>query len=270
MTIEPRKVAVAILLATFVVGPAVAQEKPKGKQETKKVGADKSMEATGKAEKQAKDIFYRPEPPAPQQPAPLGLRYQILLRRGDYISFVPEGYQFHSGDQFRIVFQANADGYCYIFNRGTSGKGHVLFPDPRINGGRNRIPAHTDYVVPATGWFEFDRLPGTEELFVFFSHKPLHQLDHPTASPTIEWTVWQETIGVLIEQRTERVKSGDTKDIVYVEEGQTVVPQPTLPQPEQPPATPAPQPNYSPATYVATQSNNADELLIHTIKLNHN
>ncbi len=268
MKTAPTRIALAVLLGIFAVSTTVAQEALKARQETERRRAAKSTAARKQPKKQAKDIFYRPPPAASQRPTPIGLRYQILLRRGDYVSFVPEGYQFRSGDQFRVVFQANAEGYCYIFNRGTSGKGHVLFPDPRINGGDNRVPAHTDYVVPGAGWYEFDEMPGIEELFVFFSHESQAQLVKPVLSVTIEQTVWQETIGVLIQQHTERVECGDTKDIVYVEEGQTVVPQSTRPELDEQPATF--QPNYCPATYVATQSSDADELLIHTIKLSHN
>lgn len=231
-------------------------------------------------QKRAKDIFYRPDPPAAQQPAPLGLNYKILLKRGDMVGFVPEGYQFKSGDQFRIYFQSNSEGYAYIFNRGTSGQGSVLFPDPRINGGQNKIPAYTEYVVPAAGWFEFDAKPGIEELFVFFSAKPLAQLDRPVQQRTIEQTFWQQTVTTMIERRSESIKSGKTKDIVYVEGAESVTPAVAgNPPPAQPAPQPQPQPNPGggPVTingcasyYVATQTQEPEGFLIHTIKLNHN
>ena len=265
MTKALKRLTIAILAGILPGGVAVADEKdPKGE--------DAIME------KQAKDIFYRPPASAPSQPAPLALRYQILLRRGDYVSFVPDGFQFVSGDQFRVIFQSNGDGFAYIFNRGSSGQGHVLFPDPQINGGQNHIPAYTDYVVPAAGWYEFDRLPGVEELLVFFSPKPLAQLDGPAASGTIEQRAWQQVVTTMVETHAD-------KDIVYVEEGQAVVPaappaqrpQPATPAPPpdsplvQPPAQqPQPQPNYCPATYVGNVGPSPNPLLIHTIKLRHN
>lgn len=272
MTQTLTKLTIVILAGILSGGVVVADEKDtKGKD--------------ARTEQQAKDIFYRPPASAPSQPAPLALRYQILLRRGDYVSFVPDGFQFVSGDQFRVIFQSNGDGFAYIFNRGSSGQGHVLFPDPQINGGQNHIPAYTDYVVPAAGWYEFDRLPGVEELLVFFSPKPLAQLDGLAASGTIEQRVWQQVVTTMVETHA-------GKDIVYVEEGQTVVPatppaqwvQPATPAPPpdspsaqtpvqtpvQTPQQPQPQPNYCPATYVGNVGPSPNPLLIHTIKLRHN
>lgn len=276
MTKTFEKLAIAILAGTLSSGVAVA-----GEQHTK------GREATSRT---AKDIFYRPPASAPSQPAqrvqpaPLALRYQILLRRGDCVSLVPAGSQFVSGDQFRLIFQSNVDGFAYIFNRGSSGRGHVLFPDPQINGGRNHIPAYTDCVVPAAGWFEFDKLPGTEELLVFFSSKPLTRLDGLAVSGTIEQQVWQQVVTTMVETHT-------TKDIVYVEEGQTVVHapppaqrvQPAPPVPGRPsvhvsapPQQSRPQPNCSPArwaapcTYVGNVEACPNPQLIHTIRLSHN
>jgi len=273
--------ALVVAVGAVSGAPVIAQQQ-KADSPDEKVSAKE-----GKSDRNAKDIFYRPDPPAPAQPAPLALRYQILLRRGDYVSFVPERYEFLSGDQFRIIFQSNADGYAYILNRGTSGQGHVLFPHPQINGGQNRIPTHTDYIVPATGWYEFDALPGVEELFIFFSPRRIAQLDRASSSGMIEQRVWQQVVTTMIQTRSKDVKAGKIKDIVYVEEGQTVVPapappqrpqtQPTPPPPPQrpqtrptPPPPPQPMPNYSPATYVGSLRQQRAQLLIHTIRLRHN
>ncbi len=287
MTKTFERLAIAILAGTLSNGVAVA-----GEQHTK------GREATSGT---AKDIFYRPQASAPSQPAqrvqsaPLALRYQILLRRGDCVSIVPAGSQFVSGDQFRLMFQSNVDGFAYIFNRGSSGRGHVLFPDPQINAGQNHISAYADCTVPSTGWFEFDRLPGIEELLVFFSSRPLTRLDGPlggldglAVSGTIEQQVWQQVVTTMVETHT-------TKDIVFVEEGQTVVPTPPLAQRVQPASPPAqrvqptppvlgrpsvqlyaqppqsrPLPNCSPATYVGNVEACPNAQLIHTISLRHN
>lgn len=265
MTKTLETLAIAILAGTLSGGMAVAgEQRPEGREATSWT---------------AKDIFYRPPASAPSQPAPLALRYQILLRRGDCVSIVPAGSQFVSGDQFRLIFQSNVDGFAYIFNRGSSGRGHVLFPDPQINGGQNHISAYADCTVPCTGWFEFDRLPGIEELLVFFSSKPMARLDSLAVSGTIEQQVWQQVVTTMVETHT-------TKDIVFVEEGQTVVSasspaqrvQPAPPAPGRPSmhVSAQPQPNCPPArraapcTYVGNVEACPNPQLIHTIRLSHN
>lgn len=56
----------------------------------------------------------------PPDPAPVDGKAPGGLKRGELVTFVPEGYQFLSGDQFRIFFEANQEGYAYVFNRGTT------------------------------------------------------------------------------------------------------------------------------------------------------
>ena len=255
----------AVALATVMLGLTGAASAEAAKE---------SPGVISNVAKMVKDIFYVPEAqpmaaPTPAQPLELALKYKILLRRGDYVSIVPETFVFTKGDQFRLIFEGNATGHVYIFNKGTSGSGAVLFPDKRINGGHNVIAAHVETVVPGAGWYEFDEKPGTEQLFVFYSPKKLADLEAPVRTGEVQETLWQQVVTTMMERRTRSVKAGTTKDIVYVEEGQTVVPEAPAPATPAAPVIAAAQPNYSTATYVGTQTSEPDGLLIHVIKLNH-
>jgi Protein kinase domain/Domain of unknown function (DUF4384) len=118
----------------------------------------------------------------------VGLRYRIVQRTcgtaaaGTCMNEAerevdPQTTEFHNGDSIRLVFESNTDGYLYVVEEGTSGRWIVLFPDARINGGRNQIEKFKDYKIPsAEGVFTFNERAGTERLFVFLSKEPLAQL----------------------------------------------------------------------------------------------
>ena len=65
----------------------------------------------------------------------------------------------------------------------------MLFPDPRINRGSNRVIRHSEYAVPAVGWFVLDAIPGTEELLVMLAPKRLDGINFPpgAAVPVAQW-----------------------------------------------------------------------------------
>ncbi|MFA5865988.1 MAG: DUF4384 domain-containing protein [Phycisphaerae bacterium] len=235
----------------------------------------KAANEPGSKGTQVKDIFYVPDvapvPPGPSAPLRLAVKYKILLHRPGFTGTVPETYPFQKGDRFQIIFEGNAKGYIYLFNKGTSGRSVVLFPDKRINHGVNLIPSHIETVIPATGWYEFDEKTGTEEVYLFYTPKKIQDLEAPVASGVIPEAVWQGTVKPMMEQHAKRVSSGATKDIIYVEDGLNVKPSPSSPQlkPERFNCIPATQPNTVTATYAATQTTDGDGLLIHEIKLCH-
>jgi hypothetical protein len=55
-----------------------------------------------------------------------------------------------AGDQVKIAITANQDGYLYIINQSQGKDGVVIFPDPRINKGMNKVKANQQYLVPQT------------------------------------------------------------------------------------------------------------------------
>jgi hypothetical protein len=107
---------------------------------------------------------------------PLGLKYYILLKDRDTIRHV-NYHSFRGGQQIRLVFSSNMDGFIYIIERGSKGTKRLLFPDPRINQGINVLRAYQEYELPADGFFAFDETTGKETLDVFLSPTPLSELD---------------------------------------------------------------------------------------------
>ncbi len=127
-----------------------------------------------------------------------GLRYRLTRLTADGVEGDVDASTttFHSGDRVRFTFEANINGYLYVVQRGSSGRWTVLFPGPRINGGKNTVGRLAQYQVPSNDWFLFDDNPGKEELFVFLSREPMQQLpgfDQPvTRTETVVESVVQD------------------------------------------------------------------------------
>jgi hypothetical protein len=144
--------------------------------------------ATGAAARQkenARDLFYaRPANTAAGQEAWAGVRTSIVLRTAGengecVVREVSEGDRFHNGDRFRLRVQANGDGYLYVFLRGDEGEAKVLFPYNTPKGRVNKVKRFQPRSVPAaeTDWFRFDEDAGIERVYLFYSQKPLAELD---------------------------------------------------------------------------------------------
>ncbi|MCX7016116.1 MAG: DUF4384 domain-containing protein [Candidatus Sumerlaeota bacterium] len=149
----------------------------------KKAGEAKGKPAAAASGQQAKDLYYESGGSQPGAPPRIGLRYKIILKDldGD-IRTVTDRFKFSTGDSIRFVFESNIDGYLYIYHKGASSKGVQLFPDPRINEGRNKIKKYTEVTIPPRvgqdkGWFKFDKKTGKEELYIFLAPKPIDSLN---------------------------------------------------------------------------------------------
>jgi hypothetical protein len=124
-------------------------------------------------------------------PAPLGLRYSILLSRegADYREVDAESV-FRSGDRLKIQVEANTGAYLYVVARGSSGNWSVLFPTTEVENGSNFVAPFRPYLVPATGRFYFDDQAGEEKLFLVLARKPEANLEDiiykiNTPAPTV-------------------------------------------------------------------------------------
>jgi len=106
-------------------------------------------------------------------PAPLGLRYSILLSRdnGPYKE-VDTDSTFRSGDRLKIDVESNDGAYLYVVSRGSSGNWSVIFPTKEVDNGNNFISPYRPYTVPNSGRFYFDDQAGEEKLFIVLSRKP--------------------------------------------------------------------------------------------------
>jgi len=57
---------------------------------------------------------------------------------------------FHVGDRLRLAVRTNQDGYLYIIHQASpSSPGQIIFPDSRINGGRNDVGKQQELILPS-------------------------------------------------------------------------------------------------------------------------
>ncbi len=111
----------------------------------------------------------------------IGLGYTVYQRdaSGNPVR-ASQSREFHQGDAVRLVVESNIDGYLYVFHTENDGQSQMIFPDARLNEGRNNIAAHVPYEVPSSReanpnlrWFIFDEKPATERLYLVVTKRPL-------------------------------------------------------------------------------------------------
>ena len=124
----------------------------------------------------------KPAPTTAPMPAsgapPLGLRYTVLKLGADNTpTEVPNDTVFHAGDRIRFSVEANAPGYLYIINQGSSGNWKPVFPSAEIEDGNNRIEGWRPYTMPPKSRLAFDSTVGTENLFIVFALQPENDLE---------------------------------------------------------------------------------------------
>ncbi len=137
----------------------------------------------------------------------VGLKYRVQLSPG--VDTDPAR-TFRSGESIRLVVESNIDGYLYVILRGSSGGETQLFPDARINGGKNLVKAGTPYAVPANGWFRFDANQGEEKLLLVVSRSPME----PAVAQPSE-VAQSVSYNTLLAQLNRTVQS---RDLVFVKE----------------------------------------------------
>lgn len=126
----------------------------------------------------ARDMFYAAESSATARPAlALGLRYAVQrkLLNGQWLDVAPDSV-FHSGDHIRVTVTANAAGYLYIIQQGSSGAWTPLYPPAGDSIPVPRVETGKSLTIPEEGSFLFNDQPGTEALFLLFSTQPLSSL----------------------------------------------------------------------------------------------
>jgi len=116
---------------------------------------------------------------------PIGLGYTFFKQvTGGRAVRVEPSHVFRTGDEVSVVIEPSINGYLYVFateiTKDGEGEPAMLFPNPRLNGGENRITAHVPYEVPSSfepdpdnRWFEFNDPPSTNRLWLVVSRRPL-------------------------------------------------------------------------------------------------
>lgn len=103
---------------------------------------------------------------------------RILVLKSESGNFVPvdPGRIFTQGDEIRVAFESNFDGYVYVINVSPDGKKRVIFPGTQAANSNNLIRARQRIELPRTS-FIFDKEMGTEILQVIMSREPVAVLD---------------------------------------------------------------------------------------------
>jgi len=131
-----------------------------------------------------------------------GVRFNVILLRGDERLPVPTSFEFQSGDHMLFQFSLNRDAYVYVLTRTIPGDAtatsrfagsrgievllsedakparppaayRLLFPLPK-SGLQNRLTAGAVHSIPANGArFTMDREPGIEKLYLVLSPEPI-------------------------------------------------------------------------------------------------
>jgi len=90
--------------------------------------------------------------------------------------------EFKAGDQIKIQFQSNFEGYIYVVNIEPNGKRKVLFPYPEASD-NSVSPGERYDIPPGTAAIEFDLEKGTEVLQVIMSRGRIPYLDAALKEP---------------------------------------------------------------------------------------
>jgi len=109
---------------------------------------------------------------------------QIIVYKNEGGSLVPvdPSSQFKAGDQIKLQFQSNFDGYIYVVNIAPNGRRCVLFPYP--DAADNAVRSDEKYDIPPGGdAIEFDEEKGTEVLQVIMSRGRIAFLDAALKEP---------------------------------------------------------------------------------------
>jgi hypothetical protein len=103
---------------------------------------------------------------------------RILVLKSESGNFVPvdPARVFRPGDEIRVAFESNFDGYVYVVNVSPGGKKRVIFPGRQSATSNNAIRARQRMELPPTS-FIFDKETGTEILQVIMSREPIAVLD---------------------------------------------------------------------------------------------
>jgi hypothetical protein len=114
------------------------------------------------------------------------LEYSITARRKigvqkgitnyESIKFYP-GATLRSGDQLKIHFITDNDGFVYVINFDSSGKVQTIFPHPEV-GFDNKVRAKQRYELPPlTSWYFLDEVKGKETMYIIATRFPVRNLD---------------------------------------------------------------------------------------------
>jgi hypothetical protein len=103
------------------------------------------------------------------------------------------GTVFHTGDRIQIKIKPNQEGYLYIIQSTEGEDGQIIFPDSRIDDGRNLVAKNKEHTIPSicqtryldklgNCWLEMQPPTGREIFTVIFSRDLITELDEVAGS----------------------------------------------------------------------------------------
>ena len=112
---------------------------------------------------------------AARKPNVFGAGYFIRLKKDDGSTRdVLASRTFRSGERFQLGVKVNRPAYVYIYNKDAEGKVTRLYPQP---GQSNFVDAMGVVFFPSQGNFQFDRVPGDEQLLVYLSPNEIRDVE---------------------------------------------------------------------------------------------
>ena len=90
---------------------------------------------------------------------------------------VQDGTEVAPGDQVRVAFTLNGDGYAYVLSRDLRGDVAVLFPALTINAQAGVRAGEMQTAPVDTGWLTIDGQTGLQALYIVASYDPIENLE---------------------------------------------------------------------------------------------
>jgi hypothetical protein len=111
------------------------------------------------------------------------LRITVELKRDGAVRLVAPQAEFRNGDQIRLHFTSNFDGYVYALNETPGGMTQVIFPTAET-GTSNQVRRAQEYTIPATrGWFRMTAPAGVERVLMIVSPTSVPELETKLRAP---------------------------------------------------------------------------------------
>lgn len=131
----------------------------------------------------------------------------LILKKVDENKFAPvdPSRTFQRGDQIKIAFEGNFDGYVYVVNVTPGGKKRVLFPFDKES---NRIVRGQRYELPNLNTFVFDEEKGTEIVQVIMSRDAIPFFDLAVKNSGGELGETASSAAAELSSSTKPAKSG--------------------------------------------------------------
>jgi hypothetical protein len=140
---------------------------------------------------------------------------RVLVLKSESGSFVPVAPDrvFKPGDEIRVAFESNFDGFVYVINVSPGGAKRVIFPGTQASNSSNVIRARQRVELPPTS-FIFDKEMGTEILQVIMSREPIAVLDAAVRDSQGELQSASSAAGELSASTQRGIVSGETASIL--------------------------------------------------------